>query len=282
MELELTAREAGLMHIAAVAVADGGLRAESAHDVRVRRAQLEVAVSGPQRKFAGARATYQIRLANKGDAAAEGVTLQAILPAGARCVGGADGSQPASGGLLWKPGDLSPGAQRAFAVECELLAAGQNRLEVRTQSQDGLTAADSCVTAVEAVADLKLNVNDPRGPATVGEEVVYDVQIANRGTKAARNITVVAQFSDGIEPTAAAGHRAELVPGQVLFAPIGEIAPGQGLTLKITARGQKSGSLRFRVEVKCADPETHLVSEESTQFFADGTEDGARAMNNEE
>ena len=46
------------------------------------------------------------------------------------------------------------------------------------------------VTTVEAIADLKLMVNDPQGPLPVGKEVVYEIVITNRGTREANNIDV--------------------------------------------------------------------------------------------
>jgi hypothetical protein len=60
-----------------------------------------------------------------------------------------------------------------------------------------------------------------------------------------------------------------MVPGQVLFNPIGRIDPGDQIKLKIVARADRPGNHRFRAEVKCTDPETLLVGEESTYFFGD-------------
>ncbi len=82
LEVELTAKQAGTMKIEAAAQGDGNLRAEATHEVRVRRAQLAVKVTAPPMLYAGATATYEIRVANTGDAAAEGVTLELELPAG--------------------------------------------------------------------------------------------------------------------------------------------------------------------------------------------------------
>ena len=40
-------------------------------------------------------------------------------------------------------------------------------------------------SSLEALADLKLVVNDPQGPVPVGKEATYEIHIINRGTKAA-------------------------------------------------------------------------------------------------
>ena len=63
----------------------------------------------------------------------------------------------------------------------------------------------------------------------------------NRGSKEATNIDLIAQFSEGIEPTSASGHGSEIVPGQVIFKPIASIPAGGQITVKVLATAQKAG-----------------------------------------
>ncbi len=109
---------------------------------------------------------------------------------------------------------------------------------------------------------------DPVAPAPVSENVTYELVIHNRGARPAREVTVIAQFSDGIEPVAFTGETAQLVPGQVLFEPIAEIGAGEKVTLTISAIASVSGMHRFRAEVQCDNGETQLVQEESTRFLS--------------
>jgi uncharacterized repeat protein (TIGR01451 family) len=267
LELELTAREAGTMAIRAVATAEGELRAEAAHEVKVRRAELAVRVTAPSLLYAGSTATYQIHVANKGDAVAENVILQATLPDGMRNGQGIDSKPLNSAAPRWRLGDLAPGAEQQYTMQCELTAEGQNPVSVQLQSADKLAASGSATTRVAAIADLKLIVNDPKGPLPVGQDADYEIRVVNRGSKEARSVKIVAQFSEGIEPLAADGHSAKLVPGQVLFDPIVSLPAGDSVTLKVRAKAASSGNLRFRAELTCADPETRLVSEETTRYY---------------
>ncbi len=154
-----------------------------------------------------------------------------------------------------------------YSLQCDLTVSGQNQLAAQVQGTDNTLASDNALTMVEAIADLKLIVNDPKGPIQTGKEVIYEIQILNRGSKEATNVSLVAQFSEGIEPSAATGYRSEIVPGQVVFEPIETIAAGGQLTVKITARAIQGGNLRFRAELTCGDPETKLIAEESTRFY---------------
>ena len=91
--------------------------------------------------------------------------------------------------------------------------------------------------------------------------------ITNRGSKAARDVSVIAQFSDGVEPSDASGQAFRKIPGQIVFDPITEIAAGQTVELKVKAMADAAGSHRFRVEVRCDDIDTRLSAEETTKFF---------------
>ncbi len=266
---EFTAREAGRIQIHCDATADGGMKADASHTVLIRRASLAITASGPSFKYAGNQATYEIRVANSGNAVAEDVIAAVALPTGAKYLGGVEGAQMLEGGLRWRIGRLEAGAHQDYAVRCELNLPGENRLDAGVQARGDLAASHAAVTTVESLADLKLTVNDPKGPQPVGQEVVYEVHIHNRGTKAARRVKVIAQFSEGIEPVAATGASAEIVPGQVLYEAISAVEAGEHVTLKITARADRPGNHIFRTEVKCEEPESRLIAEETTRYFGD-------------
>ncbi len=267
INVELTAQQAGLLRVAAIATADGGLRAEANEDVTVRRAELEVAVIGSPLKFAGSLSTYKVRVKNTGNAAANGVVASIMLPPGAKLLTGAAGEE--AGQLQQEIGTLVPGAEKIISVQCQLATPGENRIDAVAKSPLGLESSGSFTTRVEALADLKLTVTDPSGPTALGQDAIYEIQIVNRGTKAAEGVQVVAQFSEGVEPIEANGHGADIVTGQVLFHPIARVEPGKSLVLKIVAKGELPGNHRFRAELTCTDPDTRLIAEESTYYFGD-------------
>ena len=153
--------------------------------------------------------------------------------------------------------------------------AGMNRLDAQVRGAGGLSAGAATETEVEAVADLKMTLNDPSGPVAVGEEVTYELQVVNRGTLAAQHVKIVMHFSEGIEPTTVDGAVGKVVPGQVVCTPLPQLGPGEQLSVKIKARGESAGNHLYRVEVFAGEPETRLVSEGTTRFFADSGRSGA-------
>lgn len=277
ISLELTARQTGAMPVTAIATAAAGLRAEASQEVLVRRASLETQITGDSAIFAGSPATYRVVIRNAGNAPANQVAAMVTLPAGAQLVQAGDEARPEQGGLAWSIGVLPTNGERVLDLQCILTTAGDNAVNVQVTGGGDLEGSGSFVTKVEALADLKLTVNDPQGPVAIGQDALYEIHISNRGTKAATRINVVAQFSPGIEPIEAKGSQAELVPGQVLFQPIPRIDPGQEVTLIVRARADSQGPKRFRAEVTSEELDTQLVAQETTHFFADANSKTSKA-----
>lgn len=270
IEFEVTPQEEGIFPVHVTAVAEGNLNAEESRDVLVRRANFQIAMEGPRAKFAGTSASYRIQVVNTGNANAMNVTAVADLPEGATfiaCEGGGEYNEE-RGQVEWLIGSLRPNENRELALTCLLANAGENRVGFDATSGGGLAASESVLTKVEALADLKLELFDPRGPIEVGEDALYEIRITNRGTKAAENILVFAYFENGVNPIAVQGGVAEIdLDGGVVFRPIPQIEAGQEITLQITARASHSGDLKFRAEAECSDPNTRLVGEETTRYY---------------
>jgi uncharacterized repeat protein (TIGR01451 family) len=271
VDIELTARQAGAITIKAHAFADGGLRAEAAEQVLVRRASLQVEVEAPRMKFAGTPGTFHVHVANVGNATAENVHVSAILPPEAKftsaTLGGRLDQQQAR--VEWTVGSLQPGGQRVFELQCLLSAPGDNRLQFSAMGAGDLSAAATSNTRVEAIADLKLEVRDPTGPIPVGDEAAYEVRIHNRGTKAAEGIDLVVFFSEGLEAISAEGGEHDIGAGQVIFRPLATLPAGETAVFHVRARAEQGGNHVFRAELTCASVDVKLANEEATHFYGE-------------
>ena len=271
LEVELKARQTGRLQIRAEATAANGLRTTDQQEVFVRRASIQVKAEAPEMKYAGSQAIFRIRVTNTGDAMARDVIAVAALPKGATEVRTkANGVIKTSRSEVhWELGALRPGAVRVLEFACTLTEAGANRVDVRSVAVDNLSAVTSATTTVESLADLKLTVNDPKEAIATGTEMVYEVRVQNRGTKEAKNISLVGYFSEGIEPTNIDGWTGKVKEGQVEMDHINRLGPGQELTIKLTAVAHRPGNHVFRAELTCNNPETRLASEDWTRFYGD-------------
>ena len=269
--IQVVATQSGEMELRATAKGHGGLTAEASGKVLVKRAELAVTINGPPLKYAGTEATYAVTVANRGNAAAEEMIVSVNLPNGARYIGGIAGATPSANSVKWNLNSLAVGAERTFEVHCQLNAAGVNRLTAQATARTGAAASGAVQTQVEAVADLKLVVNDPAGASPVGEDVEYELQVMNRGTQSASGVRIVMQFSEGIEPVEFSGGQARIVPGQVVCEPLAELEAGEQVIVKVKARAARAGTHQYRVEVTSGDADTRAVSEGSSKFYADAS-----------
>jgi uncharacterized repeat protein (TIGR01451 family) len=271
LELELTAREAGELKIQAAAVAANNLRAETEKMVLCRKAELEIDWRGPAKKYAGAVATYYFRVRNPGTAAAEQVAVKLNLPSGAELVEASDDHEWDADRrvLLWKAAGLNAGEERFMEVQCRLSQPGVNKMELSAQTASGdLSDATSLPITVEALADLKLEVTDPKGVIPVGDTATYEVRIKNRGMTSAKGVNIVAMFSEGIDPSHVEGGQHVIRDGRVTFRAI-DLAAGAECVLKIHAKASQAGTHIFRAEAACEELEVKLAAEETTRFFTD-------------
>ncbi len=271
IDIELTARQAGAVTIKAHAFADGGLRAEAAEQVLVRRASLQVEVEAPRIRYAGTAGTFHVKVENTGDVAAENVQVSAMLPPESKFIAASSGGrhEPQRAQVNWTVGSLQPGGRRVFELRCALSAPGENRMQFAAAADGDVSAAATSNTRVEAIADLKLEVNDPQGPIAVSDEAVYEIRIRNRGTKAAEGVDLDVFFSEGLEATAADGGPHDIGSGQVIFRPIETLEAGDTAVFRIRARADAAGNHVFRAEVTCRSLGTKLATEEATHFYGE-------------
>ncbi len=268
VEVELTFQKSGRMSISGGAESKvSQLQAESKIDVTVKQIQLQTACVAPERQFQGAIAPYTFEIVNEGDVVAQDVRCEILLPAGALAASLPEGVAQSGNKLFWVLKNVAARETKQITVPIQMNETGSLNIEVNAANEHGSNANCKALVMVESISDLILTVADPVAPAPVSEKVVYELVVQNRGSKTARNVTVLAQFSEGIEPIGFEGEAAQMVTGQVVFDPISKIEAGQSAVLRVIAVASVPGMHRFRAEVQCDDGETHLIQEESTRYL---------------
>ncbi len=272
IEVELTADEAGQLTLRAQAVARGDLSQGAEKSIFCRKPELEVDWRGPAELYSGAPATYYFRVRNPGTATAEGVALRVALPVGFEVTKASGGGKTDATGrqVVWSVGGLRPGDDYYMELQGVARQAGANEFKLSAADSDRLTSSSAVAsTEVIALADLKLEIRDPKGPLPVGQDVVYEVRVRNRGSNAAEQINIAGLFSEGIEPYKVEGAEFSIADGRVSIRTIDRLTMGSELVLLIHARALKPGTHIFRAEVLCKDLDIKLAAEETTRFYAE-------------
>ncbi len=269
VEVEMTFQQSGTLPVVASASSTvSQLKAQSAVDVQVRQSELVATWFGPSEFYQGSPTDYELELTNTGTIAAVGVECKIKLPPGSENITLPPGSTRSGDFVKWDIKRIEPQQKLSIPLRMTLTKIGENAIEFDAKCSSSNDVNASILTSIDSIADLHLAVTDPVAPAPVGQPVVYEIVITNRGKKAASDVEVIAQFSDGVEPIRLEGGTGRIVPGQAIFNPVATIKPNEKLTLKVVAEASKSGVHRFRTEVKCVGSDADLLEEESTRFLA--------------
>ncbi len=269
VEVELTFQQSGSLPIVATATSKiSKLEVRSAIDVQVRQSELIATWLGPTEFYQGSVIDYELELSNIGSVPAMETHCMIQLPSGVDVVLLPPGAVRNGEFIKWEINRIDPQEKLTLPLRLSMSKIGDNQLVFTSQCSSSAETKAEFKTNIDAIADLHLTVVDPAAPAPVGQPVVYEVVIANRGKKLATDVEVIAQFSEGIEPVRVEGHTGRIVPGQAIFNSIPSIGPNDKLVLRIHAEASKPGVHRFRVEVKSKGSDTDLLEEESTRYLA--------------
>jgi Domain of unknown function DUF11 len=274
IDLGITARQPGHIVVAASLESEGSAMAKLSKKLPVRKAEVRMDVTGPQVQFIDANAIYKIRMSNLGNASAENLSIKAKLPPEIEFVQATHRGRLSKslGEIQWDIDKLSARSEILLTFRGKLVSEGIGHLKVQAdESRSDTHLTTELGVRIESVADMRMELVDPKGPVPVGDEATYEIHIKNRGSRMAKGIEVVAYFSQGVEPIGAEGTKFNRGVGQVVFDPIQSLASGQEKVLKVMAKASKAGNHMFRAELYCRTLDTKLVGEETTRYYQIGT-----------
>lgn len=272
LQLTLKADKAGKIKNTLLVRGDGNLIAQDSLDLEVIAPQLEVAMTGPTRRYLDREATYKVSVANPGTAPANDIELVAFLPKGMKYVEATNNGQydPQNHAVYWSLDELPPTVAGDVELKTLPIEPGQQKLRVEGRAKLGLTAAREQPVLVESLADLYFEVADSADPIEVGSETTYQVRVINRGTKTATNVQIAALVPQGLQAIGGDGPTRSAVNGQeVIFAPLARLAPNGEAVFKIQTRGLRAGDQRIQVQLASDESKEPVIKEESTKVYSD-------------
>ncbi|MBX7167405.1 MAG: DUF11 domain-containing protein [Pirellulales bacterium] len=199
---------------------------------------ISIQVTGPPQGAAGTPLSYRVEVANRGAIAARGATVISELPAGLTFVSSSPPLTPTDNRVQWSLGDLQPGESRALDLSLRADQAGSFNVCASVQTSDGLTAQNCATTAIMG-AGVDVSMTGPQ-QAVVGQDVVFDILVSNRGATPLENLLLVDRFDAGLQ------HEVSASP---IERPLGTLAVGQSVPVQVRFRVTQPGQLCHTVEV---------------------------------
>ncbi|MEQ8787185.1 MAG: DUF11 domain-containing protein [Pirellulaceae bacterium] len=272
LELTLKADKPGLISNLLVVRGEGNLVAEDRLELEVIAPQLDVALTGPSKRYLERQATYSVRVQNPGTAPATNIELVAYLPKGLKYVSTDNQGQydAQNHAVYWSLEELPPRMNGEVTVTALPVETGQQKLRVEGRGDLGLSAAYDQQVTVEGLAELFFQVADSADPIEVDSETEYEIRLINQGSKTDTNVRVSARLPFELKPISGDGPTRVQIQGQdIFFEPLARLAPKDSAVFKVRVQGKAMGDHRISVSVVSDEVPKAVTKEESTRVYLD-------------
>jgi uncharacterized repeat protein (TIGR01451 family) len=272
LELTLTAAQAGRLVNQLVVRADGNLHEEAQCELEVIAPALAITMEGPSKRYLERQATYTVSVSNPGTAPAKDVELVTRLPKGLKFVkaNNAGHYDPQAHAVVWSLEELPPEETGTVMLTAIPVEPGEQVLRAEGRAKQNLADEEVQRTVVEGLAALLFEVIDVADPIEVKGETQYQIRVMNQGSKAADNVRLAALLPPELKFVSADGPTRHINKGQqVIFEPLGRLAPKADTAYRIVVQGVQPGDVRMKIQLQAEDLEQPIMKEESTRVYSD-------------
>lgn len=245
-----------------------GLKAESETTTIVRQPVLSITKTGPELRYLGRSVTYEITVANKGDAPAKNLVVEDKVPLGTQFVSASDGGRLMQGKVTWNLGTLSPERSRrvSVTVKPDKIGTLSNRASATATCAEGVNA--SAKTVVAGIPALLMEVIDVEDPIEVGSTETYVITVTNQGTATATNIIIKCVLERHMKYRSSSGDSVgSFAADTVTFRPLGSLAPKAKATWRVVVEALSEGDHRFEVIMNSDQLDRDVKETEATNFY---------------
>jgi uncharacterized repeat protein (TIGR01451 family) len=267
IRFQAKANKTGTFENKATASADGGLTAEATCTTVVRQPVLEVTKTGPELRYVGRPAIYEITVANKGDASARETMLVDTIPAGTEFVSASDRGQFANGKVTWSLGTLAVNGTKTVTLTLKPLRIGVVR-NLASAKAVCAEASDDASTQIKGMSAILLEVIDVEDPIEIGANETYVITVTNQGSADGTNIVIECIIPPEEDYVSSTGLTRAAVDGKVVkFAPLKSLAPKAKATYQVVVKGTDAADVRFKVKLTSDQIERPVEETESTHVY---------------
>jgi len=176
------AAQGGTEYLIAVDGVDGAFGSITLNRQLSLQADLLLSIPSPASAPAGSDVAYLAGVANNGPSLAEGVTLNAVLPAGAQLVSASPGCSVVPGGVSCTLGDLAPGTTVELQIVVNPGSAGEMVLAASVASAVAdPDAANNSVTVASTVTEVAEHAVPALSPWGIAAVVTLLLGVLRRG-----------------------------------------------------------------------------------------------------
>ena len=263
----LRAEKTGQYTNKAVATA-GSLTANASTTTVVRQPVLTITKTAPERRYLGRSITYDITVANTGDAPASELVIEDAVPAGTKFVSATNGGKLSAGKVIWNLDALNPNQKRTVSMTVMPASAGtvKNTAAAKAVCAEGVTASAS--TDITGISAVLLEVIDIDDPIEVGGQTTYVIIATNQGSSPGTNIKIECMLENNMQYVSSSGAtRGSAADGKITFAPLASLAPQAKAEWRVVVKALTAGDVRFKATMNTDQIDRPVEETEATHLY---------------
>lgn len=272
VKVPAVAKASGTHKIDASVEAVGGVSANASLSITSTQPQIDIALAGPKLRYVDRKATYSIKLTNKGDAAANELVVSHRLPTGFKFVSADAGGKMdvKNHAIIWTIGEMPVGDTRELQCEVLAVASGDYSHKVVALGSRGLRSEASLAAKVAGLSVMEIDITDSDDPIEVGSDTTYDIRVSNTGSKDETQIKLVCAIPPQMKLKSARGPgKFELVGDELVFEPLDKLPARTELTYRVTLTAKEKGVAKFKATMTATGLTEPVSRVESTRVYAD-------------
>jgi uncharacterized repeat protein (TIGR01451 family) len=267
--IALKAGKTGRFDNVANATADGGLKAESNKVTTVvKQPVLTIACRpGSDKVVLGRDTTFTFTIKNTGDAACDGTTVTAALPAGTTFKSADNGGTAAGQNVSWNLGALPAGQEKNVTVTVSATAIGNVPVSATVACKCAAPATTTCQVAYVGIPAMLLDGFDGPDPVQVGGNTTYTLTVTNQGFADLTNVSLECTLDAANLMQYVSSSGGTLGGTKVTFPAIPVLKVGGKQTFTIVVKAMGEGQVQVKAEAKSNEITRTLIKTETTNFY---------------
>jgi uncharacterized repeat protein (TIGR01451 family) len=214
----------------------------------VQTPTLTLQKTAPKEIQVGKPATFEVRVRNAGQVAAQGVEIYEQVPQGTRFLSADPPATQAGGGeVVWAIGALQPGEETKVTLEVMPLVEGEIGSVATVHFASEASAKTICTRP-----QLTLDVQAPR-EVLIGEDAKLSIKVTNPGTGTATGVILSESVPEMFSHPA----------GPELEYEIGDLKPNETRKIELTLKAAQGGLAVNRLLVRA---DAQLTAEQETEL----------------
>jgi len=174
----------------------------------------------------------------------------------------------ASQTLTWKFDKIKARSNETIQLRAVSKEAGEQVCRISVASNETRRSEFMLKTAINARADLSIDMANNSGPVQVGSKATFDVNVTNKGSQSASDVEVTIELPPSLMVAAKdnTGVLVDEASNSITFLS-SQVKPGKNLSFTFTALGVAKGEHIVRSALKAGGSERRIIVEESVYVY---------------